>query len=174
MKLEVHIGGRKRSVDLTRNPATDESPARWACWLDGQPVDVDAVEVATGTYSILFEGQAFEVRVRPGVSGGLVVQTADEEFPAAVVDPRAWRRGAGRHGSLEAEGRQQIMAPMPGKVMRVLVSQGDAVEAGQGLLVVEAMKMQNEIRSPKTGTVEHLHAREGQAVNAGEVLAVVS
>jgi biotin carboxyl carrier protein len=62
---------------------------------------------------------------------------------------------------------------MPGKVVRVLVSEGDAVEAGQGLLVVEAMKMQNEIRSPKNGKVEKLLAREGLAVNAGDVLAWV-
>jgi biotin carboxyl carrier protein len=62
---------------------------------------------------------------------------------------------------------------MPGKVVRVLAAVGDAVEAGQGLLVVEAMKMQNEIRSPKSGKVERLLVKEGQAVNAGEVLAWV-
>jgi biotin carboxyl carrier protein len=75
---------------------------------------------------------------------------------------------------LEAQGRQQIVAPMPGKVVRVLVSAGDEVAAGQGLLVVEAMKMQNEIRSPKQGKVERFEVQEGQAVNAGEVLCVVS
>jgi biotin carboxyl carrier protein len=74
---------------------------------------------------------------------------------------------------MEAEGRQQIVAPMPGKIVRVLVKAGDRVEAGQGLLVVEAMKMQNEIRSPKSGTVERVLAEESQAVNAGEVLCVV-
>ena len=63
---------------------------------------------------------------------------------------------------------------MPGKVVRVLVAQGARVEAGQGLLVVEAMKMQNEVRSPKAGTLERLHVVEGQAVNAGEILAVVA
>jgi biotin carboxyl carrier protein len=78
-----------------------------------------------------------------------------------------------RHGALEAEGRQQITAPMPGKVVRVLLQEGDTVEAGQGLLVVEAMKMQNEIRSPKSGRVEKLFAKEGLAVNAGDVLAWV-
>jgi biotin carboxyl carrier protein len=60
---------------------------------------------------------------------------------------------------------------MPGKIVRVLVRGGQKVEAGQGLIVVEAMKMQNEIRSPKTGTVERLLVKEGQPVNAGEVLA---
>ncbi len=72
------------------------------------------------------------------------------------------------------EGRQQIVAPMPGKVVRLLVKAGDRVEAGQGLLVVEAMKMQNEIRSPKGGTVERVLTGEGQSVNAGEVLCVIA
>jgi biotin carboxyl carrier protein len=88
-----------------------------------------------------------------------------------VRDPRTWR--GRRHSALEAEGRQQIVAPMPGKVIRLLVKVGDEVEAGQGLVVVEAMKMQNEIRSPKKGKVERLQAKEGQPVNAGDVLAWV-
>jgi biotin carboxyl carrier protein len=88
-----------------------------------------------------------------------------------IIDPRAWRRGRG--GGIELEGRQQLIAPMPGKIVRVLVAKGQQVEAGQGLLVIEAMKMQNELRSPKSGAVEKV-AREGQTVNAGEILAVVS
>jgi biotin carboxyl carrier protein len=174
MKLEVQIGGRTRSVELERE-AHEERPeeSRWVCRLDGRAVDVDVVEVDAGTYSILLGGQSFEVRVRPGASGGLVVQAGAEEIPVEVLDPRAWRGRRGAHG-VEAEGRQQILAPMPGKIVRVLVRQGDAVEAGQGIVVVEAMKMQNEIRSPKSGTVERLHVAEGQAVNAGEVLAVVA
>jgi biotin carboxyl carrier protein len=63
---------------------------------------------------------------------------------------------------------------MPGKVVRLLVREGDHVEAGQGLLVVEAMKMQNEIRSPKSGAIERVLAKEGQPVNAGDVLCVVA
>ena len=63
---------------------------------------------------------------------------------------------------------------MPGKVVRLLVKAGDAIEAGKGVLVVEAMKMQNEIRSPKSGTVESLKVKEGQAVNAGEILAIIA
>ena len=174
MKLEVQIGGRTRSVELAREAHPDDAERlRWVCRLDGRPVEVDVVEVAAGTYSILLAGQSYEVRVRPGVGGGLIVQTADEEIPVEVLDPRAWRGRRSAQG-VEAEGRQQIMAPMPGKVVRVLVKQGDAVEAGQGIVVVEAMKMQNEIRSPKSGTLERLHVKEGQAVNAGEILAVVA
>ncbi len=84
-----------------------------------------------------------------------------------MLDPREWR---GRHGTLEVQGRQQVVAPMPGKIVRILVQAGEAVEAGQGLVVVEAMKMQNEIRSPKSGKVEKIVAKEGETVNPGDVL----
>ncbi|HVH73172.1 MAG TPA: acetyl-CoA carboxylase biotin carboxyl carrier protein subunit, partial [Candidatus Dormibacteraeota bacterium] len=111
-----------------------------------------------------------EVYVTPS-PGPLQLQTDGREFMAEVIDPRSWR--GRRHGGAEAEGRQQIAAPMPGKVVRLLVKAGDPVEASQGLLVVEAMKMQNEIRSPKSGTIERVLVAEGQAVNAGEVLLIV-
>jgi biotin carboxyl carrier protein len=170
MKFEVQLtdpSGRKlRSVELERDAK------RWKILLDGQPVDADAVEIAPDTLSLLLDGHSYEVHIAPSPDGMLKLQTGLEEFTAEVTDPRAWR--CRRHGALEAEGRQQIIAPMPGKVVRVLVEAGDKVEAGQGLVVVEAMKMQNEIRSPKGGVVERLHVKEGQPVNAGEVLGIVS
>jgi biotin carboxyl carrier protein len=166
MKFEVHIGRQTRVVELERK---DD---RWRIALDSQSVDADAVEIATNTFSILLRGQSHEIRVTPSPRGTLTLQTGPEEFTAEVIDPRAW--SGRRHSAVEAEGRQQIVAPMPGKVVRLLVKAGDTVEAGQGLLVIEAMKMQNEIRSPKSGVVERLLAEEGQAVNAGEVLAWVN
>jgi len=169
MKLEVRIGGRTRTVELERETRRSGG-AKLLVRLDGREVAADAVEVAAGTYSILLGGRSFEVRVQPA-EDGVEVYAGGEVLRAQVFDPRAWQGKRG--GVLEAEGRQQITAPMPGKVVRVLVAAGDAIEAGQGLLVVEAMKMQNEIRSPKTGKVERLLVAEGQAVNAGEVLAVV-
>ncbi|HYL61583.1 MAG TPA: biotin/lipoyl-containing protein [Candidatus Methylomirabilis sp.] len=169
MKFEVQLttssGQHSHIVELERNSD------RWKITLDGQPLDADAVEVAPNVVSVLLDGQAFEFSIVPSSTGALQLRTDYQEFSAEVVDPRAWR--GRRHGALEAEGRQQVLAPMPGKVIRVLVKVGDKVEAGQGLLVVEAMKMQNEIRSPKSGTVERLLALEGQPVNAGEVLAWV-
>jgi len=166
VKLEVQIAGRKRNVEVAREGQ------RLLVRLDGCELAADAVEVATGTYSILLDGQSFEVRVQPEPGGHLHVQTCGEEFPVEVRDPRLWR---GKRGDvLEAEGRQQVTAPMPGKIVRVLVVAGEKVEAGQGLLVVEAMKMQNEIRAPKSGTVERVLVSEGQAVNSGHVLAIVA
>ncbi len=163
MKFEVAINNTRRVVELERDAE------RWRISLDGKVVDADAVEIAPNIFSILLDGKSYEIRVAPTAAGTLTLQTGRHEFTAEVTDPRAWR--GRRHGALEAEGRQQILAPMPGKIVRVLVQAGEKVEAGQGLLVVEAMKMQNEIRSPKSGTVERLLVKEGQPVNAGEILA---
>jgi biotin carboxyl carrier protein len=171
MKFEVRLntangGTTKRIVELDR-----DGPG-YRVKLDGEPLNADAVQVAPNTVSVLLNGQAFEVRVTPAVDGMLKLQAGPHEFTAEVQDPRAWP--GRKHGPAELEGRQQIAAPMPGKVIRLLVKVGDPVEAGQGLVVVEAMKMQNEIRSPKTGKVERLAVKEGQNVNAGEVLCVVA
>ena len=138
--------------------------------VDGRLVEADAVRISRGTYSILLGGRSFEVTAEE-TSDGLLLRTRGHEYQVEVIDPRSWqrRRGAG----IELEGRQQLIAPMPGKIVRILVAAGQQVTAGQGLLVIEAMKMQNEIRSPKSGIVEKV-AREGQTVNAGEVLAIVT
>jgi len=162
VKYEVFLDGAKRVVELV------EAGGRYEISIDGKKLDADAVEVAPNTYSILLEGESHQIRVAPRPDGTLTLHTGLAEYRAEVADPRSWR--GRRHGALEAEGRQPVAAPMPGKVVRMLVAEGDRVEAGQGLVVVEAMKMQNEIRSPKSGKVEKLLAREGQPVNAGEVL----
>jgi biotin carboxyl carrier protein len=177
MKLEIRIGPTRanapqnasaaipaQNIDVTRDGN------RIRVELGGKIIEGDAVEVATGTYSVLTGGHSFEVRVEPA-HGGLRVHAGAREFAVAIDDPRAWRKRRG--GAAETEGRQEVVAPMPGKVVRVLAKQGDEVEAGQGLFVVEAMKMQNEIRSPKKGKLEKLSVTEGQVVNAGETLAVV-
>jgi biotin carboxyl carrier protein len=163
MKFEVLINSSRRIVELERDAN------KWRVSLDGEPADADVAEIARNILSVLLDGKSYELRVTSNPSGTITLQTGRNEFTAEVLDPRAWR--GRRHGGLEAEGRQQILAPMPGKIVRVLVQGGEKVQAGQGLLVVEAMKMQNEIRSPKSGTVERLLVKEGQPVNAGEILA---
>jgi biotin carboxyl carrier protein len=165
MKLEIELDGKTRTVELNR------IGDRTQCILDGRPVEADVVEVSPSVYSILIDGQSFEARVESAATG-LRVIVGGREYAAAVRNPRQWRRHRGV--AAEAEGRQQAIAPMPGKVVRVLVKAGDAVEAGQGLVVIEAMKMQNEVRSPKRGTIERLLVSEGQTINAGEVLAIVA
>jgi biotin carboxyl carrier protein len=166
MKFQVRIGEAARSIEVER-----QSAGRLRILLDGQAAEVDATEIAPNTYSILIRGAAFEVHVFPAPDG-LLVRCNGQEFRAWVQDPRVWR---GQRAALfEAEGRQQVTAPMPGKVVRVLVAVGDAVQARQGLVVVEAMKMQNEIRALRKGKIERVFVQEGQAVGAGEVLVTIA
>jgi biotin carboxyl carrier protein len=172
MKLDIRIAQAQASTSSKQAQlvAFSRDGNHLHITLDGRAIEADSVEVAAGTYSILISGRAHEVRIAP-IHSALRVHVGSREFVIQIADPRAWR---GRHGAAqEAEGRQEILAPMPGKIVRVLVKQGDKVETGQGLCVVEAMKMQNEIKSPKTGIVERLLVAEGQAVNSGESLAVV-
>ncbi len=165
MKYEVLLAGKTRLVELSR---ADEG---WKISMDGKELEASVAEVVPNTFSVLLNGESHQIRIAPRADGTLTLHTGLAEYHAEVSDPRVW--SGRRHGALQVEGRQQITAPMPGKVVRVLVRERDAVEAGQGLLVVEAMKMQNEISSPKSGRVEKLFVKEGLAVNAGDVLAWV-
>jgi biotin carboxyl carrier protein len=127
------------------------------------------VVVEPGVYSVLLDGRSYEARVEQ--SDGFVIVFIDgHRFEVETRDPRRWSRQAGRAG---VAGRSSVMAPMPGKIVRLLVAEGDTVAAGQGLLVVEAMKMQNEMKAPHAGRVVTLAAREGATVAAGQVLAVI-
>ena len=166
MKFEVHAGTARRTVE-----AAHDRDGALRFRLDSRTIEVDVLQVAGETYSLLINGHSFEARVHPE-GGSLLVHCGGKTFAIEVVDPRAWRGTKG--GLLSIEGRQQISAPMPGKVVRVLVTVGEHVDAGQGLAVVEAMKMQNEVRSPKSGVVERLTVKENQAVSAGQVMAVIA
>jgi biotin carboxyl carrier protein len=167
MTYDILINGTRRDVEIT-SPIAEGS--RMAAIIDGRSVMADTARISPGAYSMLLDGRSFDVTVQEATDG-LLVRINGREFKLEIADPRAWRRG--RSGSIELAGRQQIAAPLPGKIVRVLAAMGQQVEPGQGLLVIEAMKMQNEIRSPKSGTVEKI-VREGQTVNAGEILAVVA
>lgn len=167
MKLEISVAGNLRTVDFT---AVD-GRFRWA--IDGRALDADAVEVGSGVYSILIGGESLEARVEKvaGQASRLRVIVAGREYAVELHDPRQWHKNRG--ATAEAEGAQQVIAPMPGKIVRVLVKAGDMVNAGQGLAVVEAMKMQNEVKTPKSGNVQRVSVTEGQTVGSGDVIAVV-
>lgn len=130
---------------------------------------VDAVLARPDVLSLRIGNQAYEVKHE--LSAGTVqISVGSQCFTAEVCDPRSFRS---RSRSDDDHGPRKLTAPMPGKVVRVLVSAGVEVEAGTGVLVVEAMKMQNEIKSPKKGTVQRILVGEGSAVNAGDILAIV-
>jgi biotin carboxyl carrier protein len=137
--------------------------------IDGEAVSPDSsntiVEVEPGVYSILADGASHEVRVEAGQ-----VTVGNRRFDYQIDDPRQWKRSGDAAGG---QGRAAILAPMPGKVVRILVAVGDIVEAGQGIIVVEAMKMQNEMKAPRAGRVAAIHAKENDGVVAGAVLAVI-
>jgi biotin carboxyl carrier protein len=168
MKYEIVFNGKQRAVEIV---PTRANSSHVTVTIDGRRLDADAVKIAPSVYSVILDGRSFEVRAETAREA-LVLRIADSEYRMEIANPRAWRRGRGAGTS--TSGPQQLTAPMAGKVVRVLVAQGEKVELGQGLLVVEAMKMQNEIRAPRAGTVERLHAKPGQSVSSGEILAVIA
>jgi biotin carboxyl carrier protein len=139
---------------------------RYTVVLDGQPLEVDARETGRHFLSILVGGRSYEAGIEKRPGGYTVVLTDDV---VAVDLVEAARVAPARRVS----GPARIAAPMPGKLVRVLVIPGQDVQAGQGLVVVEAMKMENEIKAPRAGRVKDVPAREGQAVDAGALLVVV-
>jgi biotin carboxyl carrier protein len=127
-------------------------------------------EISPGVYSVLRDGKSFVVRLLLDVAGSYEVALHGYEFVLQLEDPRD---AASINNGSEQSGRIEVKSAMPGKVVRVLVRDGDLVEPGQSLIVVEAMKMQNELKSPKTGRVVKINASEGATVQAGQVLVVL-
>jgi biotin carboxyl carrier protein len=163
MTYDVTIGDKNYRLELER--VADG----WSCRLDGREVEVDAVLPRPDVLSLRMGNRAYEVKCER-VGSDLHLWVGSERFAADIRDPRSLR---GRSRADDDHGPRKLTAPMPGKVVRVLVSEGDEVEAGKGVIVVEAMKMQNEIKSPKKGKVQKVLVTTGAAVTAGEVLAIV-
>ena len=133
--------------------------------------DADVIETEPGVYSILtggtsfIGGTSFEARV---VNNEITIE--GQRFTFEIDDPRQWKRSTRGAGG---QSGGSVVAAMPGKIVRVLVSVGDRVAAGQGILVVEAMKMQNELKSPRDGCVTAIEVRENDSVNAGALLVTI-
>ncbi len=163
MTYDVTINGKNYRLEL------HHAEGRWSCVLDGHPVEVDAVLARPDVLSLRIGSHTYEVKSER-VANDLHVWVGSQRFSAEVRDPRSLR---GRSRPADDHGPRKLTAPMPGKVVRILVREGTEVEAGAGVLVVEAMKMQNEIKSPKKGTIQKIQVSEGGAVNAGDVLAIV-
>jgi len=162
MKIDVQIGNRTEPLELESNGAGYRY--RFRNELSGE---ASIVEVEPGVYSLVVDGHSYEARVTSSGGGLVEVEVGGHRFDLRLVDPRETRRGNG----VVHSGRKEITVPMPGRVVRVLVAEGDTVEAGKGIVVVEAMKMQNELKAPRAGRVAALSAREGESVPAGAVLA---
>ncbi|MFL6231075.1 MAG: biotin/lipoyl-containing protein [Pyrinomonadaceae bacterium] len=166
MKLTADIEGEEQTVEVRRDGA------RVSAEIGGRRYELETRETEPGVYLFVLDGRVYECRVEAtDARGAARVRVGGGEFQITLFDPRRLRAAA--VGGAQTSGRAVVAASMPGKVVRVLVEEGETVEAGAGLVVVEAMKMQNELKSPKAGTVQELRAREGATVNAGDVLAVV-
>jgi biotin carboxyl carrier protein len=163
MTYDIAIDGRHYRLDL------DQVEGRWSCRVDGREIEVDAVLARPDVLSLRLGNKAHEVKCER-VGNELHLWVGSVRFAVEVRDPRSLRS---RVRAIDDHGARKLTAPMPGKVVRVLLSQGAEVEAGAGVLVVEAMKMQNEVKSPKKGTIQRILVAEGAAVNAGDVLAIV-
>jgi biotin carboxyl carrier protein len=163
MLYEVTIDGKNYRLGI------NHADGRWSCRLDGRDLEVDAVLARPDVLSLRIGNQAYEIKSER-VANDLYLWVGGARFAAEVRDPRSLR---GRTRAGDDRGPKKIAAPMPGKVVRLMVRAGDAVEPGAGVAVVEAMKMQNEIKSPKKGTIQKILVREGATVNAGDVLAIV-
>jgi biotin carboxyl carrier protein len=159
MRLDAEVAGRRVAVTVRKKTGGYE------VLLDDRRVLVDARPTTTGAWSLLIDGRSYDVGVQS--AGDVhVVRLAGAELPVRLSEAGAG--GVGRTG--DSRGPARLVAPMPGKVVRVLVAPGDPVAAGDGLVVVEAMKMENELRAGRAGRVAAVHVREGQPVDGGALL----
>ncbi|MBI2680495.1 MAG: biotin/lipoyl-binding protein [Candidatus Solibacter usitatus] len=164
MSFNVQIDGRETTLDVRENGAGREFRLGSGEWRRAQ-----VLEVEPGVFSILLDGRSYEARVE-NAQDGAGVTIGGRRMRVELQDPRrANRQSAGRR----TDGPLQVAAPMPGKIVRFLVARGDEVVAGQGLVVIEAMKMQNELKAARPGLVAAIPVREGETVSAGAVLVVI-
>ena len=175
MTVEVDVGGRRYRIELER------SGQQWTMTVNGRSVAVDAARTAAG-WSLLIDGEtgarrdsrhraSYDVALDEKGAGDAVVSVNGHAIAARVVDLRTWRRDARREDA--ANGSRLITSAMPGRIVKVLVTPGARVVAGQALIVVEAMKMENELRAPGDAIVRDVKVSEGALVDAGAILIVL-
>jgi biotin carboxyl carrier protein len=164
MKYTAIIDGVSCEIELVR-----KDPRNIDASIGGVQYQLGAQEIEPGIYWLQYNNRSIEVSVSPN-SEAYAVSIGGQRFEIEIVDARSALRKAALHGHA---GAVELRAPMPGKVVKLLVRDGQDVDLNQGLMVIEAMKMQNEIKSPKKGTVRKMGVREAAAVNAGDLLVVV-
>ena len=161
MKLNAELNGEKHEIEITRDGRTVFAR------VDDRRYELEASEVEPDVFLFKYDKQIFQIYVAPNG----VVNTGRHQLEISITDPKRLRGSGGAEAS--ADGIAEIKTAMPGKLVRVLVAEGAAVKQGESVLVVEAMKMQNEMKSPKDGVVKEIRFAEGATVNAGDILAVI-
>jgi biotin carboxyl carrier protein len=166
MTCDLETPGGRRAIEFRRRGSV------WEMTLDGRILSVDVTAIA-GRWSLLIGSRSYEVAVERRSNGERIVYVNGVAVPISIMDPR--ERLVRRRGTVSAEtGPRSIVSPMPGRIVKVLVREGDVVAAQQGLVVVEAMKMENELRAPRAGQVSAVKVVEGMSVEAKTVLVTLA
>ncbi|MBS1811100.1 MAG: biotin/lipoyl-binding protein [Acidobacteria bacterium] len=165
MKLQLTINGKSKSADFSQQAETV------VLKLEASTHEAQLVEPQPGLFTLLLDGKVYACTIEKQPNGDVEVIVNGQRIPVTLQDPKRLSRGGGIAG--QSGGRATLISPMPGKVVRILLAVDAEVSEGQGVLIVEAMKMQNEVQSPKDGKVASINVTEGQTVNAGDTLAVI-
>ncbi len=167
MKFQAELNNENHEVEIKR--VGDKVFAR----VDEREYELEASEVEPNIFLLKNNNRIYEIFVAPQTdkNSPFKVQLKDREFEIRLFDPKRLRGAKSADG--QADGIAEIKTAMPGKLVRVLVEQGAEIKSGEPVLVVEAMKMQNEMKSPKDGIVKEIRFEEGATVNAGDVLAII-
>jgi biotin carboxyl carrier protein len=170
MALIVNIGEESFEIEL-------DSPKGRGCEetreidLNGKKIALSIVRLSDGHLSLLIDGRSYDVLLQRD-GDDVLVRVASEDYRARVIDTRRGRRAARAEDEIEG-GIASLKAPMPGLVVSVNVEEGQEIKTGEGIVVVEAMKMQNELRAPRDGVVEKILVKPGAPVNGGDELVVI-
>jgi biotin carboxyl carrier protein len=191
MKLEMEVSVSRRTGSRSEHhveiefPTLREGGPSVAFSIDGRRLEIELAEIGRAKFSILIGGRSYTVEVHParhlpaesgptdGPGGGLggsstfTVEVEGKAFEIEVRDPRSVSRRTRQPAGREHEGPEDITAPMPGRIVKLLVAENQDVRADEGLLIIEAMKMQNELRAPRAGRVEKIYVAEGAGVETG-------
>lgn len=161
MKLQAELNNEKHELEIKRDG--EKVFAR----VDGREYELEASEIEPNVYLFKYDNQIFQIYVAPNG----IVNLGNHQLEISITDPKRLR-GSGAKDAV-ADGIVEIKTAMPGKLVRVLAEEGAEIKQGEGVLIVEAMKMQNEMKSPKDGVVREIRFAEGATVNAGDVLAII-
>lgn len=163
MLFDAAIAGKTARIEVR------ESQGRYRVILGEKTLDLDLVKTSASDLSVLVDGVSHDLSLEK-TSDGYAVMVRGDRFDVEIKDAV---KGEAL-GKVVHKGPLKLIAPMPGKIVKVLVQEGEAVEAGRGVLVMEAMKMENELKASKAGSVQEIKVKEGQAVEMGALLLVIS
>jgi biotin carboxyl carrier protein len=166
MAFIAKLGDQSYTVEIEEN-----GKSVYRISVDGNEFLVDGKKTGRTNFSLIVDNRSFEIEV-DNTDDEYRVLVDGRNYRIHLVDERRVRVGAVQSG-LQLQGRQMVSVPMPGKIIAVLVAIGDAVEMGQGLVIVEAMKMENEVRSPISGEVKEIKVKPGDTVEGGALLVIV-